>query len=207
MVERGQSDKGKRGTATQTWGHARKEILRRLTRNTGHSQRGTATQPAAASATGTRGGAEAKRGLRRRWPEQRRECSTEERPKEGCEEGGNEPAADEQGAKVTQQWRLNGKGRKGTHCPATGGAQRDERNATRRLSSGPSRERPCEHAAARGRACNHVQQPADSIERHAWSSPRDAAARQSHCGQENGRTHRLPSEVERRGIGVVWRTP
>ncbi|KAH8610095.1 hypothetical protein ERJ75_001136100 [Trypanosoma vivax] len=50
----------------------------------------TATQPAAASATGTRGGAEAKRGLRRRWSEQRRECSTEERPKEGCEEGGNE---------------------------------------------------------------------------------------------------------------------
>ncbi|KAH8603817.1 hypothetical protein ERJ75_001783300 [Trypanosoma vivax] len=89
-VERGQSDKGKRGTATQTWGHARKEILRRLTRNTGHSQRGTATQPAAASATGTRGGAEAKRGLRRRWSEQRRECSTEKRPKEGCEEGGNE---------------------------------------------------------------------------------------------------------------------
>ncbi|KAH8609608.1 hypothetical protein ERJ75_001184700 [Trypanosoma vivax] len=90
MVERGQSDKGKRGTATQTWGHARKEILRRLTRNTGHSQRGTAAKPAAASATGTRGGAEAKRGLRRRWPEQRRECSTEERPKEGREEGGNE---------------------------------------------------------------------------------------------------------------------
>ncbi|KAH8610124.1 hypothetical protein ERJ75_001133300 [Trypanosoma vivax] len=117
MVERGQSDKGKRGTATQTWGHARKEILRRLTRNTGHSQRGTATQPAAASATGTRGGAEAKRGLRRRWSEQRRECSTEERPKEGCEEGGNERAADEQGAKVTQQWRLNGKGAQGDALP------------------------------------------------------------------------------------------
>ncbi|KAH8610121.1 hypothetical protein ERJ75_001133400 [Trypanosoma vivax] len=207
MVERGQSDKGKRGTATQTWGHARKEILRRLTRNTGHSQRGTATQPAAASATGTRGGAEAKRGLRRRWSEQRRECSTEERPKKGARRVVMSKAADEQGAKVTQQWRLNGKGAQGDALPCD-----------RWRSEG--REETPHGGCLRGRAesdnastlplagaCNHVQQPADSIERHAWSSPRDAAARQSHCGQENGRTHRLPSEVERRGIGVVWRTP
>ncbi|KAH8610099.1 hypothetical protein ERJ75_001136200 [Trypanosoma vivax] len=117
MVERGQSDKGKRGTATQTWGHARKEILRRLTRNTGHSQRGTATQPAAASATGTRGA--------RRQSEacggggQSNDGSA--RPRKGQKKGARRvvmsKAADEQGAKVTQQWRLNGKGAQGDALP------------------------------------------------------------------------------------------
>ncbi|KAH8609544.1 hypothetical protein ERJ75_001185400 [Trypanosoma vivax] len=116
-VERGQSDKGKRGTATQTWGHARKEILRRLTRNTGHSQRGTAAQPAAASATGTLGGAEAKRGLRRGG--QSNDGSA--RPRKGRKKGARRvvmsAAADEQGAEVTQQWCLNGKGAQGDALP------------------------------------------------------------------------------------------
>ncbi|KAH8609479.1 hypothetical protein ERJ75_001185100 [Trypanosoma vivax] len=102
------------------------------------------------------------------------------RPRKGQKKGARRVVmskeADEQGAKVTQQWRLNGKGAQGDALPLRPVALRGTRgNATRRLSPGPSRERPCEHASARGRACNHVQQPADSIERHAWSSPRDGS--------------------------------
>ncbi|KAH8609439.1 hypothetical protein ERJ75_001185000 [Trypanosoma vivax] len=119
------------------------------------------------------------------------------RPRKGQKKGARRvvmsKAADEQGAKVTQQWRLNGKGAQGDALPCDRWRSEDERKRHTEAVSGPSRERPCEYASARGRACNHVQQPADSIERHAWSSPRDAAARQSHCGQENGREHRLPS--------------
>ncbi|KAH8610125.1 hypothetical protein ERJ75_001132600 [Trypanosoma vivax] len=129
------------------------------------------------------------------------------RPRKGQKKGARRvvmsKAADEQGAKVTQQWRLNGKGAQGDALPCDRWRSEGREETPHGGCLGAEQRATMRDASDRGRACNHVQQPADSIERHAWSSPRDAAARQSHCGQENGREHRLPSEVKRRGIGVV----
>ncbi|KAH8609615.1 hypothetical protein ERJ75_001184500 [Trypanosoma vivax] len=117
MVERGRSDKGKRGSATQTWGHARKEILRRLTRNMDaarEEQQRSRLQRARRERVVARRQSEACGG-----GGQSNDGSA--RPRKGQKKGARRVVmskeADEQGAKVTQQWRLNGKGAQGDALP------------------------------------------------------------------------------------------
>ncbi|KAH8610123.1 hypothetical protein ERJ75_001132500 [Trypanosoma vivax] len=117
MVERGQSDKGKRGTATQTWGHAGKEYC-----GASHATLDTAREEQQRSQLQR---ARRERVVARRQSEacggggQSNDGSA--RPRKGQKKGARRvvmsKAADEQGAKVTQQWRLNGKGAQGDALP------------------------------------------------------------------------------------------
>ncbi|KAH8610109.1 hypothetical protein ERJ75_001133500 [Trypanosoma vivax] len=132
------------------------------------------------------------------------------RPRKGQKKGARRvvmsKAADEQGAKVTQQWRLNGKGAQGDALPCDRWRSEDERKRHTEAVFGAEQRATCEHAAARGRACNHVQQPATaSRDTRVLATRRSRKAVTLRAGKW---AHAPPAKrVERRGIGVVWRTP